>query len=110
MADYERRGRGASEKTTANGTVSRARAYLAPCSTGPQAGPLLAPRCRTRAPARGGGRAHHYDPAREDPTIRGERDRVLTEEELGRLLPLLVYPARRHSEPMTGPQLRRQGQ
>jgi integrase len=34
-----------------------------------------------------------FDPAREDPTIRGERDRVLSEEELGRLLPLLVYPA-----------------
>jgi integrase len=94
MAGYERRGRGASPKTTANGTVSRARAYLAPV--------LDWAAGRGRFSRHGAGRQPPlavadvrttFDPAREDPTIRGERDRVLSEEELGRILPLLVYPA-----------------
>jgi integrase len=94
MAGYERRGLGASTKSTANGTVSRARAYLAPV--------LDWAAGRGRFSRHGAGRQpalevadvrNTFDPAREDPTIRGERDRVLTEEELGRLLPLLVHPA-----------------
>lgn len=34
-----------------------------------------------------------HDPAIDDPTILGRRDRVLTQEELHRILPLLVWPA-----------------
>jgi integrase len=94
MAGYERRGVGASDTITANGTVSRARAYLAPV--------LDWAAGRGRFSRHGAGRSPAlelvdvrttFDPALEDPTIRGERDRVLTEEELGCLLPLLVYPA-----------------
>jgi integrase len=94
MAGYQRQGRGTSEKTTANGTVSRARAYLAPV--------LDWAAGRGKFARLGAGREPPlpvvdvrttFDPACEDPTIRGERDRVLSEEEVGRLLPRLVYPA-----------------
>jgi integrase len=80
--------------TTANGQVSRARAYL---------GTVLAWAAgRGRFRKRGLHRKVKlgvvdmrdvYDPAVDDPLILGERERVLTHAEIRQVLPLLVYPA-----------------
>lgn len=80
--------------TTANGQVSRARAYLI--------GVLDWAGNRKRFGKAGGGRdgvldvvdlVDTFDPATRDARISGERDRVLSEDELGAILPLLKYPA-----------------
>ncbi len=81
-------------KNTANGQVSRARAYLMPV--------LDWAAGRKRFSKSGSARVvqlaivdlHNVvDPASDDHTITGERDRVLYEEELRAVLPFLRYPA-----------------
>lgn len=81
-------------KTRANGQVSRARAYL---------GPVLDWAAGRRSFRKiGAGRDPHLevagldqtaDPATDDPTITGKRDRVLSPDELKSVLPFLAYPA-----------------
>ena len=87
MADYRPKRGG---KMTANGQVSKARAYLGPVLSWAagrkpfqKAGAHRKPRLDVPSIS------ETYDPASEDPTITGERDRVLTEEELRALLPAL---------------------
>lgn len=82
-------------KKTANGQASRARAYLMPVldwAAGRKAFSKI-----------GAGRTvtlnvisleQIHDPASKDPSISGDRERVLTEDELRRILPWLVYPPR----------------
>ena len=81
-------------RTTSNGQVSRARSYLMPI--------LHWAAGRKGFVQIGAGRssrlevidlAHVYDPASDDPTITGDRDRVLSEDELQAVLPLLIFPA-----------------
>lgn len=91
MGSYEPKQR---RKTSANGSVSRARSYLSTVlhwSAG-----------RKRFGKIGAGRTPRvdaanieetHDPADSDPTITGKRERVLTEDELAKLLPLMKYPA-----------------
>jgi integrase len=81
-------------KTSANGQASRARAYL---------GPVLDWAAGRKGYSKIGASrnprllvvslATTQDPASDDPTISGKRERVLTEEELKAVLPLLTYPA-----------------
>ncbi|SHI33782.1 protein of unknown function [Ruegeria lacuscaerulensis ITI-1157] len=80
-------------KASANGQVSRALAYLAPvfdwaaqrgeyCKVGAgRLKKLVAPDVHCV-----------HDPSTNDPSISGIRSRVLSEEELARVLPLLTYP------------------
>ncbi|WP_170593070.1 tyrosine-type recombinase/integrase [Ruegeria arenilitoris] len=81
-------------KSSANGQVSRALAYLAPvCDWAAQRGEYSkvgAGRLRKlNAPY-----VHRvHDPSMSDPSIKGIRERVLSEEELAAVLPLLTYPA-----------------
>lgn len=93
MAAYRPK-RASAGKSTANGQVSRARAYLM--------GVLDWGAGRKRFAKAGAGRpdvlvladmTDVFDPAKEDHTITGERDRVLLEEELRSVLPLLAWPA-----------------
>lgn len=82
------------EKTTANGQVSRARAYLAPVLDWTAGRGRFAKHGASREPKfEVADIRQTFDPARDDPTITGERDRVLSENELAALLPLLVHPA-----------------
>ncbi|CAM3286611.1 integrase family protein [Paracoccus nototheniae] len=83
-----------SGKVSANGQVSRARAYLSPVFD------WSANRKRFRKI--GFGRrvplpvidlTETHDPASDDPAITGRRDRALDQHELKALLPLLVWPA-----------------
>ncbi|MFT6533604.1 MAG: integrase [Limimaricola cinnabarinus] len=81
-------------KTSANGSAARALTYLRPVfdwATG-----------RGRFRKEGAGRDAKlelpdlgliHDPSIDDPTLEGKRDRVLTQDELTRVMPLLVYPA-----------------
>lgn len=82
------------DKGTANGQVSRARAYLAPV--------LNWAAHRKPFHKKGAGRPGRietpdlsltHDPADDDPTITGIRERALHQDELTAILPLLVYPA-----------------
>lgn len=82
-------------KATANGQVSRALAYLAPVldwagHRGRKFGKIGAGRA-TRLEVAELRRVH--DPASDDPTITGRRERVLSAEEIAAILPLLRYPA-----------------
>ena len=95
MRGYKRK-RPDGSVTTANGQVSRARAYLI--------GVLDWAANRKRFGKAGGGRAEvvevvdlvdTFDPATRDDRISGERERVLSEDELRAVLPLLKYPAPR---------------
>lgn len=81
-------------KTTANAGISRSRSYLKPV--------LDWAAGRGRFKKIGAGRipkietpdlALTFDPAVEDPTVGDVRERVLNQDELSRLLPLLTYPA-----------------
>lgn len=81
-------------KAKANGQVSRARAYLAPVFDW-AAG-------RKRFSKVGAGRDEiidvpdlglTHDPASDDPTITGKSERLLDQDQLARVLPLLRYPA-----------------
>ncbi|WP_066702870.1 tyrosine-type recombinase/integrase [Celeribacter ethanolicus] len=81
-------------KTSANGQVSRAIAYLNPVFDW-AAG-------RGQFAAIGAGRLQKidapnvhlvHDPSHDDPSIKGIRERVLSEMELSKVLPLLTYPA-----------------
>ena len=83
-------------KTTSNGQVSRARSYLMPA--------LHWAAGRKGFIQSGAGRdfrlevvdlAHVFDPATDDTSITGDRDRVLMEDELNAVLPFLTYPARK---------------
>jgi integrase len=82
-------------KTSANGQVSRAISYLSPVLD------WAAQRGRKFSKI-GAGRARRlevaelrriHDPATDDPTIKGKRERVLSVEELRAIYPLLQYPA-----------------
>ncbi|WP_420584865.1 tyrosine-type recombinase/integrase [Ruegeria sp.] len=82
-------------KTSANGQVSRALSYLSPvldwaAHRGRKFGKIGAGR-PTRLDVAELRRIH--DPASDDPTIKGKRERVLTAEELAAIVPLLRYPA-----------------
>jgi integrase len=82
------------EKKTANGQASKARAYLAPVldwAAGRKSHAKLGAGREPKLDVAGLDNVH--DPAVNDPTIKGKRDRVLTQEELERILPLLKYPA-----------------
>lgn len=93
MAGYKP-ARPTKEKTTSNGQVSRARAYLIPVLDWAAGRGAFRQVGAARAEAiaapdlRGS-----FDPARNDPTILRERDRVLDERELAAILPLLIHPA-----------------
>ncbi|MEQ3679894.1 integrase family protein [Pseudophaeobacter sp.] len=82
-------------KTTANGQVSRALSYLSPvldwaAHRGRKFGKIGAGRA-TRLDVAELRRIH--DPASDDPTIKGKRERVLSVEEIAAIVPLLQYPA-----------------
>lgn len=81
-------------KETANGAAARALAYLRPVFDWASG--------RGRFKKEGAARkvlldlpdlSSVHDPSIDDPTITGERDRLLTQDELAAVLPLLVYPA-----------------
>lgn len=79
---------------TANGQASRARAYLGPVLdwvAGRKAFQKLGASRMPKLPV--ASLATTHDPASDDPTITGKRERVLTEAELQAVLPLLAYPA-----------------
>lgn len=82
-------------KTTANGQVSRALSYLSPVLE-------WAAHRGTKYRKIGAGRENRLDvadlsrvndPAIDDPTIKGKRERVLSVEEIAAIFPLLQYPA-----------------
>ncbi|WP_170449185.1 tyrosine-type recombinase/integrase [Ruegeria arenilitoris] len=82
-------------KTTANGQVSRALSYLSPvldwaAHRGSKFSKIGAGRT-TRLTVAELRRIH--DPASDDPTIKGKRERVLNAEEIAAIVPLLQYPA-----------------
>jgi integrase len=79
---------------TANGQVSRARAYRSPVldwaagrKSYAKIGSSRMPRIEVVS------LANTHDPAVDDPKITGKRTRVLTEAELRAVLPFLIYPA-----------------
>ena len=81
-------------KTTANGQVSRARAYLGPVLDWTAGRKSFAKIGASRTPRVAvANLAEVHDPAIDDPTITGERDRILTEAELRVIVPLLTWPA-----------------
>lgn len=93
MRDYKPK-RPLKGKRTANGSVSRSRAYLKPV--------LDWAAGRGRFAKIGAGRlptivaadvGQTYDPSTDDATIAGVRERVLDQNDLEKLLPLLTYPA-----------------
>ena len=78
----------------ANGQASRARAYLSPVldwtagrKSYAKIGASRIPRLEVVS------LANTHDPAADDPKITGKRTRVLTQDELQAVLPLLKYPA-----------------
>ncbi|WP_171091280.1 tyrosine-type recombinase/integrase [Ruegeria sp. HKCCD9179] len=82
-------------KTTANGQVSRALSYLSPVLD-------WAAHRGSKYQKFGAGRENRLsvadlsrvnDPAIDDPTIKGKRERVLSVEEIAAIFPLLRYPA-----------------
>jgi integrase len=82
-------------KTTANGQVSRALSYLSPvldwaAHRGRKFGKIGAGRTPRLDVAE---LRRIHDPASDDPTIKGKRERVLKAEELAAIVPLLQYPA-----------------
>lgn len=82
-------------KTTANGQVSRALSYLSPvldwaANRGRKFGKIGAGRPKRLNVAE---LRRIHDPASDDPTIRGKRERVLNAEEIAAIVPLLQYPA-----------------
>lgn len=94
MIHYTPRTRSKQPKVSSNGQVSRARAYLASvldwvAGRGKFAKVGAARETRVEIVDI----RSTFDPARGDPSILGERDRVLTEKELASILPLLVHPA-----------------
>ncbi|WP_370159787.1 tyrosine-type recombinase/integrase [Limimaricola soesokkakensis] len=81
-------------KTSANGSAARALTYLRPVFDWAAH--------RGRFAKEGAGRdpklhlpdlAQIHDPSIDDPTLEGKRERVLSQDELIRVMPLLVYPA-----------------
>lgn len=97
---YKPKSEGRTGKTTANGQASRALSYLSTVFN-------WASHRTPRFQKIGAGRSPAlvladlsviHDPSIEDPTIRGERDRVLTVEELRSILPHLRVPETNTSE------------
>lgn len=83
-------------KSTANGQASRARAYLSPVLDWAQGRKGFAKIGASRTPRLAVANLENtHDPAADDPSITGKRTRVLTEDELKRVLPLLTFPAPR---------------
>lgn len=81
-------------KGTANGQVSRARSYLAPVfAWAAQRKPFDRTGAGRPAALQTVDVLRAFDPADDDPTILGRRERALSQAELQRLLPLLIYPA-----------------
>ena len=82
------------DKTTANGQASQARAYLSPVLDWASGRKRFAKIGASRFPKIiTANLATTHDPATDDPTITGKRNRLLTEAELKSILPLLTYPA-----------------
>ncbi len=78
---------------TANGQVSRARAYLSPVLDWAAGRKSYAKIGASRMPRiEVASLANTHDPATNDPGITGKRTRVLTETELKAVLPYLTYP------------------
>lgn len=93
------------EKLSSNGQASKARSYISPV--------LDWAAGRGKFTQVGAGRKQSlsvadvklaHDPATTDPTILGERDRVLNQQELQQILPYLKYPAPRIGKPRTSPE------
>lgn len=81
-------------RTTANGQASRARSYLGPVLDWAAGRKAFSKIGASRSPQLTVvSLATTHDPATDDPTITGKRDRVLSEAELKAILPLLRYPA-----------------
>ncbi|MCW1918024.1 integrase family protein [Rhodobacter sp. KR11] len=81
-------------KLTANGQVSRARAYLGPVLDWAAGRKGFAKLGASRVPRIAVANLEQvHDPALDDPTITGKRDRILTEVELRAIVPFLVWPA-----------------
>lgn len=81
-------------KSTANGQASRARAYLMPVFDWAAGRKSFAKVGAARDPRLDVVSLEQiHDPSTQDPTIKGDRERVLTEEELRKVLPWLNYPA-----------------
>src|SRR5690606_14404762 len=83
-----RRKRARDGKSTANGQAARARAYLMPVfdwasgrKSFSKVGAARVPRLEVVS------LEQIHDPSTHDPTIKGDRERVLTEEELRKILP-----------------------
>lgn len=89
-----RRARPSDGKTTANGHASRARAYLGPVLDWAAGRKRYAKIGASRTPRLTvASLMTTHDPASDDPSITGKRTRVLDEDELRAVLPLLTYPA-----------------
>ncbi|WP_417271108.1 tyrosine-type recombinase/integrase [Celeribacter sp.] len=83
-----------SEKKTANGQASKARLYLSPVLDWAAGRKSYAKIGACREPKLEVASLETvHDPASDDPTITGMRERVLTAEELEHILPWLKYPA-----------------
>lgn len=89
-----RRVSAADPRATANGQVAKARLYLGPVldwaagrKSYSKIGAARSPKLDVPS------MSNTHDPSADDPTITGSRERVLREEELRSLLPLLRYPA-----------------
>ncbi|MDE3240210.1 MAG: integrase family protein [Paracoccaceae bacterium] len=93
MKSYKRIGRTGSAPT-ANGQAARARSYLMPVMDWAAGRGKFKKVGAGRAPTVSTPDLHNvFDPAADDPTIAGRRDRVLDGDEIRRILPLLKYPA-----------------
>lgn len=81
-------------KSTANGQASRARAYLSPVLDWAAGRKGFSRLGSSRSPALAvTSLSTTHDPATDDPSITGRRERVLSEAELKAILPMLTYPA-----------------
>lgn len=83
-----------SGRSSANGQVSRARAYLMPVLDWCASRRSFSKIGLGRRPSLDVADLQDtHDPSSDDVAITGERDRILDADELGRILPLLKYPA-----------------
>jgi len=85
-----------SGKTSANGQTQKARLYLMPIMDWAAGrGRFRASGNKRRPTLKVADLRDTIDPASNDPEIRGRRDRVLDQNEIAAILPLLTYPAPR---------------
>ncbi|MFX0545527.1 tyrosine-type recombinase/integrase [Roseovarius sp. S1116L3] len=96
LADAMQRYKPRSGKNTANGQTQKARLYLMPIMDWAAGrGKFRAVGNKRRPTLEVADLRDTADPASDDPDIRGERDRVLDQNEIAAILPLLTYPAPR---------------